>query len=294
MANQAGAAQRHALIIAGVNGAGKSTILPSIRARRWGENEIYAPTDIPDANVVDADAIARELGCGCGSKSGRLAIGRINHLIDRGEPLAVETTLAGCRPSALIERLRKEHYRVYLVYIGLQDVELSVARVVQRGLVGGHYIPMETLRRRYGRSLVNFVDLAPKVDLWVAVDNSNVKPSVIGWGGMLWQRVFIQPQSDCGCFLEVLKREVLKREEALKGEDALKRAEEAMAYFKDGGLQEPGEVITRQALAHLEDTVRKAIDSQPQKRVCVWRGGKLEFEPPASVAQCERCKSGSN
>lgn len=69
--------------------------------------------------------------------------------------------------------LRQRGYRVVLIYLWLRSADLAVARVQQRMAAGGHEVPESVVRRRFGRSAVNFVRLyQPLADLWLLCDNS--------------------------------------------------------------------------------------------------------------------------
>jgi predicted ABC-type ATPase len=65
---------------------------------------------------------------------------------------------------------------VHLYYLWLPSVELAISRVKERISRGGHGIPEKTVRRRFERSIRNFLqnyrDLAEK---WILFDNSVAK-----------------------------------------------------------------------------------------------------------------------
>jgi predicted ABC-type ATPase len=62
---------------------------------------------------------------------------------------------------------RKRGYLVSLVYPRLETVEDSIARVRKRIAAGGHGIPEDTIRRRFGRSRNYFEAIyRPIVDEW--------------------------------------------------------------------------------------------------------------------------------
>ena len=54
--------------------------------------------------------------------------------------------------------------------------QLAVRRVKLRVALGGHDVPGDVVRRRFGRSLSNFFMLcAPLADEWTLFDNSETK-----------------------------------------------------------------------------------------------------------------------
>jgi predicted ABC-type ATPase len=58
------------------------------------------------------------------------------------------------------------------LYVGLEKVELHLARVRARVQAGGHDIPEAKIRERYTSSLKNLVTLAPRLTELRVFDNS--------------------------------------------------------------------------------------------------------------------------
>ena len=73
----------------------------------------------------------------------------------------------------MIVDARKRGYRTCLFYIGTDDLSINVARVRARVLKGGHDVPMEDQKRRYGRSFSNMRKALELVDEGVLLDNSS-------------------------------------------------------------------------------------------------------------------------
>ncbi len=46
-------------------------------------------------------------------------------------------------------------WQVNLIYVGVNNVHISIERVAQRVAAGGHNVSQEDIRRRYTRSLTN-------------------------------------------------------------------------------------------------------------------------------------------
>jgi predicted ABC-type ATPase len=92
---------------------------------------------------------------------------RLDALAAARASFAFETTLASRSFARRIEAMRKEGYRFHLMYLWLRSPDFAVARVAQRVRTGGHHVPEETIRRRYGRGLKNFFELyRPIADVW--------------------------------------------------------------------------------------------------------------------------------
>jgi predicted ABC-type ATPase len=85
---------------------------------------------------------------------------------------AFETTLAGNTIPALLDRALSVGIEVRIWYVGLASVELHIARVRSRVARGGHDIPEERIRERYARSLLNLIQLLPKLTELRVYDNT--------------------------------------------------------------------------------------------------------------------------
>ena len=73
-----------------------------------------------------------------------------------------------------LKHAQEQGYLVVLVYIGLENTELCIARVTQRVDDGGHDVPDEKIQARYARSLVNLEAAARFVDVLYLFDNSSI------------------------------------------------------------------------------------------------------------------------
>lgn len=164
-------------IIAGPNGAGKTTF-----AKEFLPNEAACPV------FVNADLIAAGLAPfrpeTVAIKAGRLMLEQIAEHVARNESFAFETTLSGLGYSRHIPIWQAQGYRVKLVFLSLPSADLAVARVALRVREGGHHVPEDVVRRRFGAGLNNlrriYRDLS---DEWVVYDNSAGEPLLIEWGG---------------------------------------------------------------------------------------------------------------
>jgi predicted ABC-type ATPase len=166
----------HLYIIAGCNGAGKTTASFTV-----------LPEMLNCREFVNADEIAKGLSPfnpeGVAIQAGRLMIDRILHLLKEGQTFAFETTLATRSYVNLIQRAQKRGYFVTLLFFSLSTPEQAVARVAKRVSLGGHNIPTDVVRRRYDAGLQNLFQLyIPIVDYWTLYDNSNIPGEKIAYG----------------------------------------------------------------------------------------------------------------
>lgn len=129
-------------LIAGPNGAGKTTLY----------EKVLGPTT--NLSFVNADVIAEERWPGAAVEhaydAAALAAGERTERIRARTSFATETVFSHESKLALIHEAQREAYRVTL-HIVLIPEDLAVARVVNRVTEGGHHVPEEKVRARFGR-----------------------------------------------------------------------------------------------------------------------------------------------
>ncbi len=163
-------------IISGCNGAGKTTasytLLPEmLECSQYVNSDEFAKGLSP----FDPESVAVQ--------ASRLMLLRIRYLLRRKEDFGIETTLATRSLLKMIAEAQAEGYTVTLMYFWLNSPDLAVERVRARVAAGGHYIPEETVRRRYRVGISYFFkDYAPICDRWILADNSQVPFRVIAEG----------------------------------------------------------------------------------------------------------------
>ena len=100
----------------------------------------------------------------------------------RDEDFGFETTLSGRSHLGLIRRLKKRGYKVHFFFLMVPTVDLALTRVRGRVLEGGHNIPEPIVRRRFDRSLHNFLGYYRQLgDSWILFDNSRATPTVVAF-----------------------------------------------------------------------------------------------------------------
>ncbi len=164
---------KHLYIIAGCNGAGKTTasftILPEI---------------LNCKEFINADEIAKGLSPfqpeSVAIESGRIMLSRINELLAQGKSFAFETTLATRSYAGKIEEAKSNGYQVTLLFFWLKSINLAKARVQERVIEGGHNIPDDVIERRYLLGIKNLFNIyLPLVDNAWIFDNSNGEHELI-------------------------------------------------------------------------------------------------------------------
>jgi predicted ABC-type ATPase len=154
-------------VLAGVNGAGKSSIGGAMLQKAAIE-------------FFNADAVARtfrsaglamtqqEANAAAWQQGRRLLV----RAIEEGKDFAFETTLGGNTIPALLKTAVSQGLEVRIWYVGLEGAELHIARVRSRVELGGHDIPEGKVRERYARSRTNLIELLPNLTELKVFDNT--------------------------------------------------------------------------------------------------------------------------
>jgi predicted ABC-type ATPase len=132
------------IIIAGPNGAGKTSFASE-----------YLPAERESLVYLNADEIAREISeptqtqAQLDLRAGREMLSRIIGLVGARTEFMFETTLASLSYAAKLPVWHAQGYTVALIYLRLQNVEMSIDRVRRRVAAGGHGIPETVIRQRF-------------------------------------------------------------------------------------------------------------------------------------------------
>ncbi|HYR10784.1 MAG TPA: AAA family ATPase [Longimicrobium sp.] len=163
------------VIIAGINGAGKTT------ASEWLLRELGIGT------YLDADAMERELpGEGAAIRAGRMMHAEIERLREAAADFAIETTMSGQSLRRTLRDLHAAGYESHLLYLWLPNAHMAVRRVKGRVRMGGHSIPPDAVLRRFLRSVGSFDrGYRPAVAEWRVYHAAR---DVHGCGGLLIAR----------------------------------------------------------------------------------------------------------
>ena len=151
--------QNKAIFYCGTNGAGKSTL------RSFNQDPVQI--------VIDSDHIAMQINPQnprlADIEAGRKAI----------ELFRFESTLSG---NSILQRMKKAKengFYVHLNYIGVNSVEINLARVKARVKAGGHFIAEDIVKNRYQMSFDNLFLVLPYCDEVFIYDNSSIAPELI-------------------------------------------------------------------------------------------------------------------
>jgi predicted ABC-type ATPase len=154
-------------VLAGVNGAGKSSV-GGAAIRAFG-GDYYNPDEAARALMATNPGIGQMRANSAAWQQGKRLLERAIH--ERLE-FAIETTLGGSTMVRLLTEAASVGIEVRIWYVGLASAEAHIERVRQRVRSGGHDIPEADIRRRYRHSRLNLVRLLPTLTELRVYDNS--------------------------------------------------------------------------------------------------------------------------
>lgn len=160
-------------IIAGPNGAGKSTYVKD-----------FLPQEMKCREFVNADLIAAGLSPFAADEAtfeaGRIMLRRLRELFEQRKDFSFETTLTGFGYIHLLREMKAAGYRIRLDFLWIPELAITQARVRQRVTKGGHDIPDDVQRRRFGKGLRLLLEqYRPLVHYWRILDNTGQNPGLI-------------------------------------------------------------------------------------------------------------------
>jgi predicted ABC-type ATPase len=154
-------------VIAGVNGAGKSSI-GGARVRDLG-TDYYNPDEAasrllardPSLSQSDANSAAWHQG-----------VKLLRQAIAERKDFIFETTLGANTIPRLLQEAAAQGIEIHVWYVGLANAQLHIDRVEARVRRGGHAIATELIERRFEQSRINLIDLLPHLTELRIHDNS--------------------------------------------------------------------------------------------------------------------------
>ena len=154
-------------VLAGVNGAGKSSIGGAMLAEAG--IEFYNPDSAAREFHLKLPGISQEEANGLAWQEGRRLLEKA---IDERKDFTFETTLGGNTMASLLEKASGAGFEVRIWYVGLESADLHIARVRSRVAMGGHDIPEAKIRERYARSRMKLIELLPHLAELKVFDNT--------------------------------------------------------------------------------------------------------------------------
>lgn len=155
------------VVLAGVNGAGKSSIAGNFTQVEKGS--FFNPDTVakvisglhPGITLALANAHAWQIGKTL-----------LEQALAGGTDYRFETTLGGRTITRLLEQAAQGGHRLHVWFCGLESADLHIRRVRGRVAHGGHDIPEEKIRERWRSSRENLIRILPHIEHLRVYDNS--------------------------------------------------------------------------------------------------------------------------
>ncbi|HXH40992.1 MAG TPA: AAA family ATPase [Thermoanaerobaculia bacterium] len=153
-------------VLAGVNGAGKSSVGGALLREK--KLDYFNPDEVArrirktvGGSIDDANALAWQEGKR-----------RLESAIEARSSYAFESTLGGNTIPRLLREAAEGGIPIFVWYTGLATLEQHIARVRARVASGGHDIPEGMIRQRWNNSRRNLIGLMPFLTELRVFDNS--------------------------------------------------------------------------------------------------------------------------
>ena len=167
------------LIIAGANGAGKSTAYENLKDISNLYNDItFINPDVITKQTAQSlgygsvNNLPKELQQIINIQAGKQALRIRKESLDKRINFGIETTASSESILRLIDKAHQQNYIVHIIYVLLNSADLHIQRVNQRVSKGGHSVDKEDIIRRYKRSIELLPEIMQKADCMVIYDNS--------------------------------------------------------------------------------------------------------------------------
>lgn len=154
-------------VIAGVNGAGKSTIAGKTIRIKGGN--YFNPDEVARMMMNEDSSLTQHEA---NAKAWNLGYKQLNDAISQNLDYNFETTLGGNSITECLLKAIEQGIQVRIFYCGLTSVSLHIERVKSRVLQGGHDIPKEMIHKRFTSSMHNMMRLLPECYQVNVYDNS--------------------------------------------------------------------------------------------------------------------------
>ena len=159
--------QSRIYVLAGVNGAGKSSIGGA--AFRASGADYYDPDEAARA-LMAADPTLTQAGAN--SAAWHQGVRLLKRAISERKDFVFETTLGANTIPRLLAQAALQAIEINIWYVGLSSPELHIERVQARVRRGGHDIAAEHIHRRFEHSRLNLIELMPHLTALRVYDNS--------------------------------------------------------------------------------------------------------------------------
>lgn len=197
-------------VIAGVNGAGKSSIAGAFIRDQGGD--YFNPDEVAHALIENDRSL---LLAQANAHAWKIGFDQLAQAIDDDANFILETTLGGTSITKELHRAIDLGRQFRILYVGLASVQLHIERVEARVARGGHHIPPEKIHERWKHSVRNVIGLIPRCDAVRVFDNSapldQSGPRAKCLFSLLGDAFDVNPTDDMPAWAEPLAGVALKR-----------------------------------------------------------------------------------
>jgi predicted ABC-type ATPase len=154
------------IVLAGPNGAGKSTLYEARIAQSFAGPFI-------NADIIQRDEL-RNTSPAASYEAANIASSRRADFLAQGRDFVTETVFSHPSKLELVDEARSRGFTVIVMHVGVETPDLSVARVSARVQEGGHVVPDDKIRARYGRGAPFIRAAILNADRGMVFDNSSL------------------------------------------------------------------------------------------------------------------------
>lgn len=154
------------VLLAGPNGAGKSTLYHTRVAPSFAGPFI-------NADLIQRDEL-KDSSMVASYRAAEIASERRASLLGARKSFATETVFSHPSKLDVITTAKSLGYMVIVMHVGVDDPDLSVARVRARTVEGGHDVPEAKIRARYQKGQPLIRQAVLQADRGMVFDNSKL------------------------------------------------------------------------------------------------------------------------
>ena len=164
-------------IVAGPNGSGKSSLYGNTEIEAFDQSVWIINPDLLTKRIQEVEKLLLD-------KANLEAVIRIERWIEASirahQTVGAETVLSTDKYRRLVTEAKKRQFAIRLIYVTLASPDLNVQRVKIRVQKGGHDVPEDRIRSRWGKSLAQLPWFLQEADEAVIFDNSGSVPRLVG------------------------------------------------------------------------------------------------------------------
>jgi predicted ABC-type ATPase len=153
------------IVIAGPNGSGKSTLTAHLMKNGMDFGVYINPDDIAKTLTGNDYENVR--------KAQRIAEAKRFELLEAGISHSFESVMSHPSKVKYIVTAKNKGFYTILVFVGINDPQINIARVSARVAEGGHGVPQEKIVARYKRTMEMLFDASMEADEALVFDNTD-------------------------------------------------------------------------------------------------------------------------